>query len=175
MTTHTKILCILLASLLFVSTAFAEEGVEKGDTEIQFLGLYFTGTGDAEFDYGNIQFSYGKYLTDKLLLGIGPGLSITSSGGDTTTTFSTSFFATYNFVTNKRTIPYAKAAWYQGDWETEGDQDLMDKASVQVGGGLKHFINEYAAIDGSIVYGFSMADENDDGTVMLMVGISFIF
>ncbi|MBA4369200.1 MAG: hypothetical protein C0403_16360 [Desulfobacterium sp.] len=168
----------MLFLILFVmaGSAFAAEGVEKGDRELAFAGMYYTLTGDMDYSFGNVQVRMGKYFTDKLLLGLAPGLNISDSGNDTTTDFTLELFGAYNFVTNSRTIPYAKASLYQNKTnDIPDDQEFTDYTFLQAGFGVKNFFNEYAALDTSISYGLSVGQGTDSGIIMVLSGISFIF
>ncbi len=171
--------CFLLL-LVVAGSAFAQEGIESGDTEISFAGTYFTLVGtDIEISVGNFMLSYGKYLTAKLLLGIAPGLTISTtegeSGAETETDMSLSGFFSYNFVTNSKTIPYVKGAFYQQSFDIPDNQEFSDYSYIQGGLGLKNFFNEFAFLDTSISYGYSLAENAEGGMVMVMTAISVIF
>lgn len=170
-----KIGMLFLILFVMAGTAFAEEGVEKGDREFAFAGMYYTLTGDGDYSFGNVQFRMGQYFTDKLLLGLAPGLNISDTGEDTSTDLTLELFGAYNFVTNSRTIPYVKTSLYQSRTDIPDDQEFTDYTFLQAGFGVKNFFNEYAALDSSISYGLSIGQGADSGILMLLTGISFIF
>jgi hypothetical protein len=167
---------IWLLLLMFVAgSAFAEEGVEEGDLEISFFGMYTKGTGDLDVSFGMIQVRMGKYFTDKLLLGVAPGLQIFDAGGYSSTDATFEVFSAYNFSTASRTIPYVKGSLNQTKTDIPDNQDFLDYAFLQAGFGVKNFFNEYAALDTSIAYGFSIGQGPDSGNLMLLSGITFVF
>ena len=170
-----KKIIILVFLVLFTGTAFAQEGVEAGDKELSFMGMYLTSTGDVDYSFGNISMRFGYYFTDKLLLGISPGVNISTYNNEVTTDFSAEVFFAYNFIANARTIPYAKASLYQSKFDLEENEEFRDYSYAQVGLGLKNFFNEFMALDTSVSYGFSLAEDSDDGIIMVISGLTFIF
>ncbi|MCF8364302.1 MAG: hypothetical protein K9H16_00880 [Bacteroidales bacterium] len=170
-----KFTIITIAILLIASgfTLAQSEGIQKGDKEILFSGYMSTNT---NFDYGyaNFFFSYSKYVTNRLSLGVGPTLSFSFSD-DTESNLGLSIFTKYNFNQTKKTVPYASLSYYQYSFKTEGDTKLGDLASIQIGLGMKNFINEFLAVDSQLSYGFGLSSADNGGSLLLIIGLSYMF
>jgi hypothetical protein len=169
-----KKLLILICILCMSSVAFGQ--VEKGDTEIQFMG-YIASISD--LTTGSIQVSIGYYFTPKLQIGIGPAVTIMSYtfidywGIELTETeveLSSTLFGTYNFSTSERLVPYVTATWYQLTYDIPELLDFTDFSFITAGGGLKYFLNENVAVNSSLMYGFSLG--GGDGLLLLFSGLS---
>ena len=73
-----KTCAVALVFLLWGFSLFAQ--VEKGDSEVGFMGYYSTmvGTPNSSGGTGSIQLSYGYFLSPRLQIGIGPQVTFTS-------------------------------------------------------------------------------------------------
>lgn len=151
-------------------------GVEKGDSEISFMGFYaeMIGTELETGGTGAIKLSYGYFVTKNLQVGAAPQLLIYQGMlGATYKIFSFSAFASYNFLTSSRFVPYFSVKWYQNE-VAPGESDFMDHAYFNLGAGFRNFFNEYAALNTSISYGFNLGGL--ERTVLtIMSGVSIIF
>ncbi len=163
---------LILAALLGVTPVLAQQ--EKGDVEVQFLGSIFSTVGaeDVTFTAGNIQAKLGYFLTDRFEVGGYPSLTIStlflSGGTETETTFGLGAFAVYSFLSNgATTVPYVGAQYVQLDVSSES------QGNAGINGGIKFFLNRYAAFDVSGNYLFSL-DEGGSGLVLMQVGLSFL-
>ena len=171
-----KTCAVALVFLLWGFSLFAQ--VEKGDSEIGFMGYYSTmiGTPNSSGGTGSIQFSYGYFLTPRLQIGIGPQVTFSQgfdgSGGEAN--FSASAFFNFNLTTRSKTVPYLFGQWYQTDFSPDTG-NFTDAAFLNVGFGVRNFFTEYAAINSAISYGFAFASESDDGLLLIMSGLSFFF
>ncbi|MBN2414673.1 hypothetical protein JXO52_02475 [bacterium] len=150
-------------------------GIERGDKEVSFMGFYSKIVG-TDFDMGGIgsfNLGGGYFFTRNLQLGaetqvlIYPGFM-----GGTDVIFSFSLYGSYNFQTGSKFIPYVTAKWYQ-DEVVPGD-DLLEDAYFTIGGGFRNFFNEYAALNTSITYGFSLGGTGER-VLTIMGGVSVIF
>ncbi len=150
-------------------------GIEKGDSEIQFAAFYVLMI-YKDFKMGNstIQLSYGRFITSRLEIGIAPQITMTMFSDMVETQFSASAFMNYNFSTASRLIPYASAQWYQSDFSPENG-DFIDYSYLTIGVGLRNFFNQYAALNTSVSYGFSLNPDREGGLLTIMSGLSFIF
>ena len=175
-----KLMVLFSISLLFFSKSSAQ--IESGDKEVSFMGYYSTFVGeDVEPNgYGSIQISYGKYYSRYLQLGFAPTLSF-STGQDedgdpkVDTQLSASVFFNFNLAAASKTIPYFTGRYYQFTFDIPEDAKFGDYSYITLGLGIKNFINEYAAFNTLGTYGFSPAEDNEGGIVLIMVGISFTF
>lgn len=177
-----KKIIILILTVIITANVYSQEdeGISKGDNEVTFHGFVFTSVGtDSKHAFGNLFLSYGKYYTDKLLLGVAPGISIfttnTAEGTEVDTDWSGQLFANYNFSVVKKGFPYVKGSYYQSTFDIPDGATFTDYGSLQIGIGYKSFFNEFASVDTSLNYGKSLAEGAEGGSLMLMTGISFIF
>lgn len=171
-----KKITYLLLLLLFLSTIVYSQGIERGDSEVLINAFYFTNVGtDYSYGSGNITGSYGYYFTNNLQIGIGPGLSIYTQEDEVETDFSGQLFTNYNFSTTAKTIPYIKGSYYQATFDIDDDRDFTDYGYVQIGAGMKNFISENIALDSSVTYGFSLAENAEGGSLLMQSGLSLIF
>ncbi|MDZ7333044.1 MAG: hypothetical protein ONB13_01130 [candidate division KSB1 bacterium] len=158
-----------------ISSDPGDIGIEKGDSEIQFAAFYILMM-YKDFKMGNstIQLSYGRFLTSRLQLGIAPQITMSIFSDQVDTHISASAFVNYNFSSASRLIPYASAQWYQSDFSPEYG-DFIDYSYINLGVGLRNFFNQYAALNTSITYGFSLNSDSNGGLLTIMSGLSFIF
>lgn len=169
------------AVLLLVLSVNAYSQIESGDKEISFMGYFSTRTGE-DVDpngYGSLQLSYGRYYGRNLEIGIAPILSFSTvkENGEQKieTQWSGSVFFNLNLASASKIIPYLTGRYYQYTFDIPDNADFSDYSYVTVGGGIKSFFNEYAALNTLVTYGFSPNTDNEGGVVMIMTGLSFIF
>ncbi|MCK5148250.1 hypothetical protein KAR48_15950 [bacterium] len=177
-----KFLFILVLVIILAGQTFAQ--VEAGDREVSFLGYYSTFIGE-DFDAngsGSLQLSYSKFYTKNLQIGFAPTLRFSTGEYEdrkpkVEIDISASVFMNFNLATASKTIPYFTAQYYQYSFEidTDNDEKFTDFSYVTVGLGIKNFINEYAAFNTLISYGFSLREEAEGGLLLVMTGLSFIF
>jgi hypothetical protein len=168
----------LLVVFCSLSTAVASHGqVESGDSEISFLGFYSTvvGVEGSSGGFGSVQLSYGYFLTPNLQIGLGPNVTFSGGTDGTEVSFSGSAFFTFNFSTSGRSIPYISAQYYQFDFDIPEGQSFTDLAYINVGLGMRSFFSEFAALNTSVNYGFSLAENAEGGLLLIQSGLSFIF
>ncbi len=174
---------IILAIIILVficSNAFGQ--IEKGDTEVSLMGYFNTIVGD-DIDAnasGSIQLSYGKYFSKYLMIGVAPILSFNTGedeDGDPTveTDWSGSAFFNLNLTSASKIVPYVTGQYYQFTFDIPDDAEFKDFSYVNIGFGVKNFINEYAAFNVLITRGFSLAEDSDWAIISVHTGLSFIF
>jgi hypothetical protein len=174
----------LIGSLAF--TQEQEEGISKGDTELSFNGFVFSTVGtDFGTTSGTIFVSYGYYITKNLLVGGAPGITISEEQELDPDTYelkekikvdlSLRFFATYNFMVDKRFVPYAGMAFYQNSVDIPEGGNFLDYSYIQFGGGAKYFLTNKAAWDSSLNFGFSPGPNAKGGMIMFLTGLTFLF
>jgi hypothetical protein len=175
------VVCVLL---LCAATGFAQQ--QRGDVELQFQAMYFTTVGqDYKVGMGNIAAKIGPYITDALQVGIGPTVSIittTSATPDYTTmsvkyesdtkaTFGSTAFIVYSFLMKgAKAVPYLGAQYFKSDFD-----DSEDKGSMGINGGLKYYFTRKTALDVSGNYLFTLNKDQEGGTLLFAVGLSFLF
>jgi hypothetical protein len=146
---------------------------QAGDLELQFMGYYLRSVGTSyDFSMGTIQAKIGPYVTDHLQVGVGPTLSITTAGGSTTTTFGSTAFLVYSFLTRGgKVVPYFGAQYYKQDFSADFTED---PGNVGVNLGMKYFFGKKTALDVSANYLFDLRKEAEGGTLFFAVGLSFL-
>lgn len=171
---------VLAANLLLsVSSIFAQQ--EKGDTEIQISGTYYTSVGtETQLGQGLIQAKLGKYISDHLEIGVAPVLTITTF--PTTDPFGNEeseikgslgggAFFVYSFLAgDARTVPYFGGQYFKSDFSDE-----EDSGSAGINGGIKFFVSEKAAFDFSGNYLFNLNTASEGGALLFVVGVSYLF
>jgi len=154
---------LILVVLLAILTQSCLAQMEKGDREVQFAGSVYSANG---FSMTNLLGTYGYYLKSDLQIGAGPTITHFSAGDFSSTTIGLSLFARHYFTTTEKMVPYLSGRWYQYDLSPDEPLSFTDAAYLQVGGGIKYFVNEYVAWDVSANLGFGLAG----GTSFLLVG-----
>ena len=171
-----RIISVVLVFLLWTMNSFAQ--VEKGDSEIGFMGYYSTMVGSQSNagGTGSIQFSYGYFITPKFQIGIGPQVTFSQCYDESGTevSLSASAFFNFNLMTASKTIPYLFGQWYQSDF-SPANGNFTDWSFLNVGFGVRNFFTEYAALNSAVSYGFSLASASDMGLLLIMTGLSFFF
>lgn len=159
-----KLFFIIIAFFFMLSINAQEfEGLEQGDKEISFNGFIIASEG---ITMGNVFFSFGTYITEKLLVGAAPTLTI----GSGVTDFGAQVFGTYNFTNGKPAFPYVKAQYYQYSF-TSGD--FASNGFLQAGAGYKTFFSDKLAWDTSATFGMNLGF--DYGLFMIMTGLTFVW
>lgn len=176
-------ICLALCLAVLAVPALSQQ--QKGDVELQFQGYYFTTVGtEFTFGSGTLSGKIGPYITDNLQVGIGPTLTITTSTdysmdpitfavkseSKTTTTFGSTAFFVYSFLTrNAKLVPYIGAQYFKQDFS-----DSDDKGSVGVNLGAKYYFAKKAAFDVSGNYLFTLNKDEEGGMLYFAVGLSFL-
>lgn len=157
----------ILATIMLCASASAQ--VQKGDKEVQLLGSIVAVESATIF---LAQMTYGVMVTPQLELGVGPTITHVEVLGIGNTQFSSSFFGRYNFSVATKTVPYVSGQWYQLDFSPDDPLGFFDASYVQVGGGVKYFVNPHVAYDVSGNLGFGLTG----GTVLFLLGgLSYFF
>ncbi len=157
--------CSTLAILILSASAAGQ--VEKGDREIQISGTLVSIEDVSVLMLNGI---YGYYYTEKLELGGGPTITRTSFFGYDDTNVSLTLFGRYNLTARDKMVPYLSGQYYQYDLSPDEPLGFFDFSFIQVGGGIKYFVNEYIAYDVSGNLGFSLG--GGDTVFLLVAGIS---
>lgn len=180
-----RIVPICLALCLTVLAVPALSQQQKGDVELQFQGYYFTTVGtEASIGSGTLSAKIGPYITDNLQVGIGPTLTVTTAPefsidpvtfqtkteSKTTTTFGSTAFFVYSFLTrNAKLVPYFGAQYFKQDFS-----DSDDNGSVGVNLGAKYYFAKKAAFDVSGNYLFTLNPDAEGGILYFAIGLSFL-
>ena len=186
---------ICLAILLLAGFGQASAQQRSGDVELQFYGMYFQTVGTEEyFGSGTIGGKIGPYLSDHFQIGMGPSLTITTmtqtnyaydpvtyqvtttKETNTTTTFGTSIFMIYSFLTGGgKVVPYFGVQWFKSDFNKPISED---NGSAGVNAGMKYFFARKTALDFSVNYGWDLNPVEEGGTrggtLMFAFGLSFL-
>jgi hypothetical protein len=154
---------LILTVLVVVAAQPALGQMEQGDKEVQFAGSLYSAEG---FTMINLLGTYGVQIKPNLQIGGGPTITRISAFGFSETTIGASFFVRKYFQQTGKVVPYIAGQWYQFDLAPQEPLSFTDAAYLQVGGGLKYFVNEYVAWDVSANLGFGLGG----GTAFLLVG-----
>jgi len=185
-----RILLVLVLLMALFSFAFSQ--VEQGDKEILFSGTLTSIVGIENYSAMNIMLnlSYGYFVTDNLQLGIGPMLSYSRTKTinpshspydedeeviNEETNVSGYAFFNFNFSTSGKTVPYISGQWYQFKFKPEEGRKFSDYSYANIGIGVRNFITEYAALNTSANYGFSLSKDTEGGILLVTTGLSLIF
>lgn len=158
----------VLAALLFVPSVMAQ--AEQGDREVQFAGSIYAAE---SFTMINLTGVYGYYIRDYIEIGGGPMITHMEAYGFDNTTIGGVFFGRYYFSTVSRSVPYLSGQWYQYDFAPDDPMSFFDASNLQVGGGIKYFINEYIAWDASANLGINLG--GGDVVLLIIGGLSAFF
>jgi len=184
---------VMMVLFMIVVSSFSYAQVEKGDSEIIFSGMFMSIVGIENYSSmtASLNLNYGYFLTKNLEIGIGPiftysrteqtytnynffsGSSEEKNVNENKNLSGTVFF-NLNFSTSSKTVPYLSGQWYQTDFNPE-EGEFSDYSYGNIGFGIRNFFNEYAALNTSINYGFSLAKEAEGGVLLVMTGVSVIF
>jgi len=163
---------LILASLLFICLVVPANGqMEKGDSEVQFSGMFMTFTETGGGGFFMVQGRYGYYITDNVQLGIGP-----SYMGDTEGAFGMlglSAFGNYVILLEDgKTAPYGGAQFYRYEPVQAG---AKGSSLIGLTGGVKYYLTPKTAIDGNANYQFALESGAGGGVLLFLVGFSFLF
>jgi len=165
-----KISIVLVLCMLFPVLSFAQ--INEGDTELDVLGGYsrtsikdFTTITNVSIKLGlaksisqNVQlgiqplWTYAKVKYEKNFWGYyGPA---SSSNG----TFGATAFLKFNIITETKWVPFLTAQLQIDDVNPEGSAGMTDVMSLNLGGGVRYFITERAALNVTGLYNFYTKD-----------------
>ncbi len=181
-------LFILLASIFLLASGTAVGQQQAGDMELQFFGNYYRTVGtDFAFGSGTIGGKIGPYLTDNIQVGLGPTLSISTTTrpvfdrttgqvtmeSQTTTTFGTSAFFIYSFLTRGgKLVPYFGAQYFKSDFNKPFSEDY---GSAGINAGVKYFFTKKTALDFSGNYLWNLNPDVKGAYILFAFGLSFLF
>jgi hypothetical protein len=176
-------MCLALCLAVLAVPALSQQ--QKGDVELQFQGYYFTTVGtESSIGSGTLSAKIGPYITNNLQVGIGPTLTVTTvpefsidpvtlqtkTESKTTTTFGSTAFFVYSFLTrNAKLVPYFGAQYFKQDFS-----DSDDNGSVGVNLGAKYYFAKKAAFDVSGNYLFTLNPDAEGGILYFAIGLSFL-
>ncbi len=184
----------LMFSIIFILATLSSAQVETGDSEVIFSGMFMSIVGIDNYSSvtASLNLNYGYFLTKNLEIGFGPTVTHTRTKMtfttfdffqgekeeehiDETTNVSGTVFINLNFATASKTVPYFAAQWFQSDFNPKGEQKFSDFSYLNVGFGIRNFLNEYAALNTSVNYGWSQAENAEGGIILVLTGLSVIF
>lgn len=168
-----KKMTLILIAFLAVNFVLAQaEGIKKGDREINMSGnVIHVDMGESNFKSttGFAMISFGRYITDRLLMGIAPGMSISQfTGQEAELDYNVQLFSNLNLMTKGVFIPYLRATLYESSFRRD------ESTYVQAGGGIKLFFAERASWDSQVTYGFNVSG-GEGNTLLFLTGLSYIF
>ncbi len=185
-------LLIVISFLVFAAPVSLYSQQQAGDLELQFYGTYYRTIGtDFVIGSGTIGGKIGPYISDNIQIGLGPTLSITTTSMQTfdfdpvtfqmkttteektTTTFGTSAFFIYSFLTSGgKLIPYFGAQYFKSDFNRPFSED---KGSAGINAGVKYFFAKKTALDFSGNYLWNLNTDAKGSVILFAFGLSFLF
>ena len=163
--------------------AVARAQAKAGDKEIQIFGNVITiitpstRIGNVTFGgtsaTGNLFINAGVFVSDNTEVGGGP--SITISSDDPIFDTGVSVFLRNFFGDQSAKIkPYVSVDYFIQSFNTSGNQSIADNQFLNVGGGIRDYLNEKTALDISVKYGFNPKN-SDLKLIIANIGITFVF
>lgn len=140
-----KILAAILIILVIPASSYAFPMIYAGAQQLQF-GFDFR-----ESDDWNLQFGYGNFVTDELLLG-----ALFTYSDNVNTTWSIGATMEHHFHLGTMTFPYLAAFLIYEDYDS-GNHVRFGPAV-----GVNHFLTDYLSIDLSARYLLSTNSRDED-------------
>ena len=174
-----KIMFIIMM-IIFTITVSSFAQFQQGDTELSLLGTITHLSGDKDyFNYYSqtiiaLSAGFGKFVSPSVQIGVQPtwqyiSVKYTDYSGwpdyseeeksESDGVLGVSFFTNFNFPSESKVVPYLSARYQIADIAPEGDANIGDVSSLSLGGGLRYFIVEKAAINSTLLYNFPLKDK----------------
>lgn len=170
---------------------------QQGDTELTLLGTitHLSGDRDHFFYYSqtiiSLSAGFGRFVSPTVQIGIKPTWEYIHvkyaystypiyEGGEREASkddgaFGVSLFANFNLPSKSKTVPYLSVQYQITDVAPEGGADFADMSFLGLGGGLRYFVVEKAAINSTLLYSIPLKDaEYKYKTLSLFLGLSII-
>ncbi len=158
---------LLLFFVVLSSAAFAQQ--EKGDQVIRFF-VNFNKQENSDASM-NLNFKYGKFVTQNVELGISPSLSL----GGGTTTLSLEGYGNYNFLLpDSKAVPYIGANLGVITIETKGADTSTSAFTYGLNGGFRYFISEKVNVDTGLSYSAFTMEGISSSQLDLNIGLGII-
>ncbi len=158
--------------LLFLMTvvsfaSFAQQ--EKGDQVIRFfVNLNKQESSDAMM---NLNFKYGKFVTQNVELGISPALSL----GGGSTILKLEGYGNYNFLlSDSKAVPYIGANLGVITIETKGADESISAFTYGLNAGFRYFISEKVNVDTGLAYSAFTIEGVSSSSIDLNIGLGII-
>lgn len=167
-----KKIILIISSMVLAATVASAATLSQGTKELQFRGNF-----DLESRVGQvIDFSlgYGVFVADQLEVGVRANIQ----DDDLTTNWGLGLFSEYNFEMDSPWVPYVGLAmdYQDNDIDGAGETSTTDNALV-IGGslGVKYFLTENLAIDGSYVFDWATESIYFEDTTLTDTQSRFLF
>ena len=185
---------LIIFSILLPGIVLAQ--VHNGDTEISLLGTFSNYSGDKEhfsmYSQTIIAMSLGigKFISPNIQVGIQPTWNYLSYKYTEATydyenwefseeektesdgVFGMNIFSNFNFTPESNLVPYVTAQFQIGDFSPEGG-NMMDASALGLGGGIRYFPVQHAAINTVLTYNFPLKDaEYKYKSLVVIFGLS---
>ena len=151
-----------------LTTALFSTGVysapEGGNSEVQIFGNI--SQQDSNTTY-NVFGSYGYFSSDNDLIGFSFGISGDSNGGETYL-YGVEYKRFLPAAGGTTTVPYFTLG------TLTRDSDSGSTTSVDIGGGINHYLSEKTAIFYELAYQSQLEDQIEDA-IQFNTGIAFYF
>lgn len=158
-----------LLFLLIALSAVSYAQQEKGDQVIRFfVNFNKQESSDAMM---NLNFKYGKFVTQNVELGFSPSLSL----GGGSTILKLEGYGNYNFLlADSKAVPYLGANLGVITIETKVADTSTSAFTYGINGGFRYFISEKVNIDTGLSYSAFTIEEVSSSSIDLNIGLGII-
>jgi hypothetical protein len=158
---------LLFLMMIASFASFAQQ--EKGDQVIRFF-VNFNKQESADAMM-NLNFKYGKFITQNIELGLSPSLSL--GGGSTTLSFEG--YGNYNFLlSDSKVVPYVGANLGVITIETKGADESTSAFTYGANAGFRYFISEKVNVDTGLAYSAFTLEGISSSQIDLNIGLGII-
>ena len=183
---------------IFAAAGSSFSQLQTGKTELTLLGniSYLSGDQDIFYYYNQIvvelSVGVGKCISPHIQIGFQPvwnywrakyqGYNYLDYNDITINEESIhdselgfTFFTNYNISTTSKTVPYLTAQYKIADIVPEGEISITETSFLVLGGGLRYFVVERAALHSTLLYHYPLKDTKLKYKILsIFFGISII-
>lgn len=161
-----KKLTLIAVAAASIYSASAIAGPEEGASE---LGVYGNFSTSSDYTFVNANFTYGKFMSSKLLWNFGLGIfGIDTDAGDSTSANALTG-VTYHLNDTGST------SYFKGNVNILDLENAGDTSSIEGFWGYKNYLNERTALFYEVGYRAYLESNFRDDEVVGNIGITFLF
>ncbi|MBN2103552.1 hypothetical protein JW835_05870 [bacterium] len=190
-----KLSVLMIVVLIVTGSLFAQFKV--GDTELTLLGTVTHLTADEDYwtyySYTIISLTagFGHFISPNVQLGIQPTWNFEyrkykdtdyssydfseKEKSDSDGILGVCLFTNFNIVSGSEAVPYLSIQYQISNIAPEGGATIGDVSALNIGGGLRYFLVEKAAINSTLLYSLPLKDAKYKyKSLSLLLGLSII-